>query len=99
MKERPTAIFCFNDIMALAAISTFRSNGLSVPEDISVVGYDNIELAAYFSPPLTTVHQPKKRLGKTAVKLLLERINNRDNTQQVFEVKPELVVRGSVVAR
>lgn len=96
LEDRPTAVFCFNDIMALAAISTFRQAGLDVPNDISVIGYDNIDLAGFFSPPLTTIHQPKNRLGKTAIKLLMERLANKENQQQIFEVQPELVVRRSV---
>lgn len=95
-KDRPTALFCFNDTMALAAISTIRQAGLSVPEDISIIGYDNIDLAAFFSPPLTTIHQPKKRLGKTAVKILMARLANKQSKQQIFEIQPELVVRHSV---
>lgn len=94
--DRPTAVFCFNDIMALAAISTFRQAGLDVPNDMSVVGYDNIDLAGFFSPPLTTIHTPKRRLGKTAIKLLMERLANKESEQQVFEMQPELVVRRSV---
>lgn len=82
--------------MALAAISTFRQAGLDVPNDISVIGYDNIDLAGFFSPPLTTIHQPKNRLGKTAIKLLMERLANKENKQQIFEMQPELVVRRSV---
>lgn len=96
MSDRPTAVFCFNDIMALAAISTFNAHDLKVPDDISVIGYDNIDLTEYFSPPLTTIHQPKRRLGKTAVKLLLARIANNDTQQQVFEMQPALVSRQSV---
>ncbi|OOF22061.1 transcriptional repressor PurR [Salinivibrio sp. IB574] len=96
MSDRPTAVFCFNDIMALAAISTFNEYGLKVPDDISVIGYDNIDLTEYFSPPLTTIHQPKRRLGKTAVKLLLARIANNETQQQVFEMQPALVSRQSV---
>lgn len=96
LKERPTAVFCFNDIMALAAISTFRQAGLDIPNDISVVGYDNIDLAAFFSPPLTTVHQPKNRLGKNAIKMLLNRIENKDMVQQMIHLQPELIERQSV---
>ena len=95
-KERPTAVFCFNDTMALAAISAFRGAGLKIPQDISIIGYDNIEIAPFFSPPLTTVHQPKNRLGQTAVKLLLERIANKESQQKIYELKPELVSRHSV---
>ncbi len=96
LSERPTAVFCFNDIMALAAISTFRQANLDIPNDVSVVGYDNIDLAAFFSPPLTTVHQPKNRLGKNAIIMLLERINNKEKKQQIIQMQPELIERQSV---
>ncbi|MBD1569561.1 HTH-type transcriptional repressor PurR [Aliivibrio sp. S10_S31] len=97
--KRPTALFCFNDIMALAAISKIQQSGLRVPEDISVIGYDNIELSAYFSPPLTTIHQPKRRVGKTAVEILLERIKDKDHERRIFEMQPEVVTRSSVLNR
>ena len=96
MDERPTAIFCFNDIMAMALISTFEQAGIRVPGDISIIGYDNIELAPYFSPPLTTIHQPKRRLGKTAVEILMERVKDKNHARRVFEMAPELVIRKSV---
>ena len=99
MKEIPTALFCFNDIMALAAISRIKQAGLKVPEDISVIGYDNIELSAYFSPPLTTIHQPKRRVGKTAVEILLERIKDKHHERRIFEMQPEVVSRSSVLNR
>ena len=99
MKDRPTALFCFNDIMALAAISKIQQAGLKVPEDISVIGYDNIELSAYFSPPLTTIHQPKRRVGKTAVEILLERIKDKHHERRIFEMQPEVVSRSSVLDR
>ena len=96
MEDRPTAIFCFNDIMAMALISTFEQAGLHVPDDISIIGYDNIDLAPYFSPPLTTIHQPKRRLGKTAIEILMARVKDKDHEHRVFEMAPELVVRKSV---
>ena len=96
MKDRPTAIFCFNDIMAMALISTFEQAGVRVPDDISVIGYDNIDLAPYFSPPLTTIHQPKRRLGKTAIEILMERVKDKNHERRVFEMNPELVIRKSV---
>lgn len=71
MEDRPTAVFCFNDTMALGLMSRLQEKGIRIPEDISVIGYDNIELAEYFSPPLTTVHQPKRRVGKNAFEILL----------------------------
>ncbi len=96
MTERPTAIFCFNDIMAMALISTFEQAGLRVPGDISIIGYDNIDLAPYFAPPLTTIHQPKRRLGKTAIKILMERMKDKDHERQIFEMAPAIVERKSV---
>ncbi|MGF1684790.1 HTH-type transcriptional repressor PurR [Photobacterium minamisatsumaniensis] len=99
MDKRPTAIFCFNDIMAMGMISTFSQAGIRVPEDISIIGYDNIDLAPYFSPPLTTIHQPKRRLGKTAIEILLERVKDKDHEHRIFEMIPELVIRKSVINR
>lgn len=96
MENKPTAVFCFNDTMALGLMSRLQHRGIRIPEDISVIGYDNIDLAAYFSPPLTTIHQPKRRVGKTAFEILLERIKNKEHEKRVFEMQPELVVRDSV---
>ncbi|MCG3863315.1 MULTISPECIES: HTH-type transcriptional repressor PurR [unclassified Photobacterium] len=96
MEDRPTAIFCFNDIMAMALISTFEQAGLRVPDDISIIGYDNIDLAPYFAPPLTTIHQPKRRLGKKAIEILLERVKDKNHERQTFEMTPKLVARKSV---
>ncbi|MGO2508150.1 MAG: HTH-type transcriptional repressor PurR [Vibrio hibernica] len=96
MDKKPSAVFCFNDIMALGLMSRLQENGMKIPEDISIIGYDNIDLSAYFSPPLTTIHQPKRRVGKTAVEILLERIKDKDHAKQVFEMFPELVERSTV---
>lgn len=96
MPTRPTAIFCFNDTMALGLMSRLQQKGLRIPDDISVIGYDNIELAEYFSPPLTTVHQPKRRLGKTAFEILLARIKSKEHEVRVFEMRPEIVERCTV---
>ncbi len=96
MEKRPTAVFCFNDTMALGLMSRLQQNGIKIPDDVSVVGYDNIELAEYFSPPLTTIHQPKRRVGKNAFEILLERIKDKDHEKRIFEMQPELVVRNTV---
>ncbi|WP_194089142.1 HTH-type transcriptional repressor PurR [Vibrio hibernica] len=96
MDKKPSAVFCFNDIMALGLMSRLQEKGMKIPEDISIIGYDNIDLSAYFSPPLTTIHQPKRRVGKTAVEILLERIKDKDHAKQVFEMFPELVERSTV---
>ncbi|PMH44960.1 transcriptional repressor PurR [Vibrio sp. 10N.286.49.B3] len=96
MEKRPTAVFCFNDTMALGLMSRLQQAGLHIPNDISIIGYDNIELAEYFSPPLTTVHQPKRRVGKTAFEILLERIKDKEHDKRIFEMHPEVIERNTV---
>jgi LacI family purine nucleotide synthesis repressor len=96
MEDRPTAVFCFNDTMALGLMSRLQQLGVRVPEDVSVIGYDNIELAEYFSPPLTTIHQPKRRVGKNAFEILLERIKDKGHEKRIFEMHPEVIERHSV---
>jgi LacI family transcriptional regulator, purine nucleotide synthesis repressor len=96
MDHKPTAVFCFNDTMALGLMSRLQEKGVSIPADISVIGYDNIEISEYFSPPLTTIHQPKRRVGKNAFEILLERIKSKDHERRTFEMHPEMVVRSSV---
>jgi DNA-binding LacI/PurR family transcriptional regulator len=91
-----TAIFCFNDIAAIGAIRALKDAGLSVPGDVSVVGFDDILSAAYYSPSLTTVRQPLMEMGKRGAEVLLERIANREKEYQAeIVVAPELVVRES----
>ncbi len=99
MQQRPSAVFCFNDTMAFGLISRLQQNGIRVPEDMSVIGYDNIELAEYFSPPLTTIHQPKRRVGKNAFEILLARIKDKGHERRVFEMHPEIVIRDTVKKR
>ncbi|MBD0785345.1 HTH-type transcriptional repressor PurR [Vibrio sp. Y2-5] len=96
MDKMPTAVFCFNDTMALGLMSRLQQKGVRVPDDISVIGYDNIELAEYFSPPLTTIHQPKRRVGKNAFEILLERIKDKEHERRIFEMHPEIVERDTV---
>lgn len=67
-KQRPTAVFCGGDIMAMGAICAADELGLRVLQDISVIGYDNVRHARYFTPALTTIHQPKERLGHHAAR-------------------------------
>ena len=95
----PTAVFCCNDVMALGAISAITEKGLRVPDDISIIGYDNIHSSRFYAPPLTTIHQSKSRLGAQAVNLLFERIANKDNNNHEkhrIAIHPELVIRKSV---
>jgi len=72
--ERPTSIFCCNDITAVGAIRAIKEKGLQIPSDISVIGIDNIEMAEYVTPMLTTIGVPLEEMGKLAVKLLVDRI-------------------------
>jgi DNA-binding LacI/PurR family transcriptional regulator len=73
-----TAVFCFNDIAAIGAIRALKDAGLSVPRDVSVVGFDDILSAGYFTPSLTTVRQPLEEMGKRGAQILLERIADRE---------------------
>lgn len=94
--RRFSALVAFNDISAIGAMRAFRDAGLRVPEDISVIGFDDIHGAAYLSPRLTTIRQPLSRMGEIAAELLLSRIVNggKSGAQQV-SVEPELVIRES----
>ena len=67
----PTAIFCFNDEMAIGVLHAARQHGLQVPNDLSVIGFDDIRFAQYVDPPLTTIRQPMRELGEATVRLLL----------------------------
>jgi len=90
-----TAIVVGNDQMALGAIYALHEYNLSVPEDVSVVGFDDIPEAAYFRPPLTTIRQDFNQLGDTGVRYLLERIKNPDLPLRQYVLYPNLVVRQS----
>ena len=76
-KEPPTAIFCFNDEMAMGVIDTARRRKLRIPDDLSLVGFDDIRFARYTDPPLTTVAQPMRQIGEGTVRLLLEILSGR----------------------
>ena len=94
-----TAIFCFNDIAAIGAIRAITDAGLRCPDDISVIGFDDISSAAYQTPRLTTVRQPLRRMGETAVQTLLKRIEAPNETYpEVILFEPELMVRESTSA-
>jgi len=89
-----SALFAFNDISAMGAIRALRESGLRVPEDVSVVGFDDIQSAAYQNPGLTTVRQPLREMGRTAAEILLKRINRPgSDLHDRYTVEPELMVR------
>ncbi|HEX5425942.1 MAG TPA: LacI family DNA-binding transcriptional regulator [Candidatus Acidoferrales bacterium] len=95
-KQEPfTALFAYNDISAIGSIFAFEEAGLSVPEDISVVGFDDIQNAAYINPALTTVRQPLLKMGEIAAKTLLDRLERRTKYVAEITIEPELVVRKS----
>ncbi|WP_152627330.1 LacI family DNA-binding transcriptional regulator [Streptacidiphilus melanogenes] len=93
-----TAIVCGSDLMAFGAIRGARARGLSVPRDISVVGFDDSPLIAFADPPLTTIRQPVEAMGAAAVNVLLEEIGGNPAQRGEFVFQPELVVRGSTGA-
>jgi DNA-binding LacI/PurR family transcriptional regulator len=91
-----TALFAFNDVMAIGAIQALLDAGLDVPRDVSVVGFDDIPGAMYQRPGLTTVRQPLRRMGETAAKTLLQRLEHpRSSVPASIMIEPELVVRGT----
>lgn len=95
-KPKFTALFAYNDISAIGAIRALADEGLRVPEDVSVVGFDDIDAAAFQTPSLTTVRQPLFRMGEIAAKVLLNRLSGANaDYPKIIAVEPELVVRES----
>jgi DNA-binding LacI/PurR family transcriptional regulator len=95
-RKRPfTALFAFNDISAIGAMGAFRDSGLRIPEDISIVGFDDVQAAAFLNPPLTTVRQPLHHMGDLAARTLLRRIREGQTEPEEILVQPELVIRDS----
>jgi LacI family transcriptional regulator len=94
--ERPTAVFCVNDLVALGLLQDMTRNHIRVPEDVSIVGYDDIDFAAAAAVPLTSVRQPRQQLGRSAARMLIEE-SAADDTHQHQQVifEPQLVVRQS----
>lgn len=93
-QRRPSAIFCSSDMMALGFISELYRLGFKVPQDVSVVGYDDLLIAEHFIPALTTVHQPRRALGRIAAKTLLASLR-QEKIEQVQVIDPWLIVRDS----
>ncbi|KAB0288758.1 LacI family DNA-binding transcriptional regulator [Vibrio fortis] len=93
----PSALFVCNDMMAMGVIHAAAQDGLRVPQDLSLIGYDDIHLSKYMTPALTTIHQPKHRLGKAAVDTLLSRLESPEVYPQVVELEPTLIERSSVL--
>lgn len=96
--ERPTAIFAQNDQMAVGALRAARSHGFDVPHTLSIIGVDDIPLAAHFEPPLTTVHQNFAEIGRTAAQLLIQALEEPTTPPAHVRLPPRLVVRASTAA-
>jgi DNA-binding LacI/PurR family transcriptional regulator len=91
----PTAVFVANDQMALGLVRALHESGMQIPQDVSVVGFDDIPEAEFFTPPLTTIRQDFAEVGQRALHLVLERIADPAATSRRVTVQPELVLRGS----
>ena len=88
-----TAIFCYNDMIATGVLIACREQGIAVPEELSVIGFDDIKMASYVTPPLTTIHQPKIEMGRLATQMLLDLLHNRPG--QNYVLLPTLIARAS----
>lgn len=95
MADRPTAIFAANDLSAIQVLEVARELGLRVPQDVSVVGFDNIPESALVEPPLTTVSQPLQRMGAEAITLLLDLMRGATDRETHMRLPTRLLVRGS----
>jgi DNA-binding LacI/PurR family transcriptional regulator len=94
LAARPTAIFCYNDMSALGAMRELRSFGLRVPDDMSIVGFDDLHISQYLEPPLTTVRQPVRQMGRLAMETLVGLLAGVKSRRRIT-VPGELIVRGS----
>ena len=95
--QRPEAIFCVNDVMALGAMTALQEEGVRIPEDIALIGFDDIELAGLARPSLTTVAQPKYETGKIAAELLFEQIKGSLSPGKYYTIEPKLVIRETTI--
>jgi LacI family transcriptional regulator/LacI family repressor for deo operon, udp, cdd, tsx, nupC, and nupG len=94
--QRPSAVTCYNDLVAIGLVHALHDLGLRVPDDISIVGYDDIDMATYGPIPLTTVHVPKRDMGSRAAELLIRHVESPESSgiERIF-LEPELMTRAS----
>ncbi|HET6450102.1 MAG TPA: LacI family DNA-binding transcriptional regulator [Spirochaetia bacterium] len=97
--ERPSALFCANDLMAVGALRAAADSGVDVPGEVSIVGFDDIRLASFVNPRLTTVRQPIAQAGQAAARILLARLADPDAGPEKLVLEPDLVVRASTSTR
>jgi LacI family transcriptional regulator len=94
-RRRPTAAFCANDLLALGLLQQSIGSGRRIPDDLAIVGFDDIEFAAAAAVPLTSVRQPRQELGRAAAQLVLDEATNPDHQHRQLSFTPELVARAS----
>jgi LacI family transcriptional regulator len=94
-RRRPTAAFCANDLLALGLLQHAVTAGMRVPDDLAIVGFDDIDFAAAAAVPLTSVRQPRQELGRTAARLVLDEATNPDHQHEQATFVPALVARAS----
>ncbi len=99
LKPVPTAVFAMNDVMAFGAMAAIRDRGLTVPENIAIVGYDGIRLAAFANPPLTTVQAPDIERGRRAGEMLIDLMNGKKPVKSQVKLSTQLIIRDSCGAR
>lgn len=93
--NHPTAVFASNDIMAIGAMKKIKEAGLRIPEDISVTGFDDIDLASHTEPPLTTVRFDQAQLAERTIKLLIDKMSNKPTETRINRIPVELIIRNS----
>ncbi|MFC5653835.1 LacI family DNA-binding transcriptional regulator [Paenibacillus solisilvae] len=98
-EDRPTAIFACNDMLAVGALQAAKESGVKVPDDLSIVSFDNTILAMVTDPQLTTIAQPMNEMGKLAVDLIVDELKGRKNVKQRTVLRPELLIRQSTASR
>lgn len=95
LKDRPDAIFCSNDEMAMGAIDAAKQTGISIPDELGIMGFDDIDFSAIFTPKISTVHQPRQRMGEYATQLLIEMLQNGYVRKGKYLLDTHLVIRQS----
>ena len=94
--DRPTAVICSSDLMAIGAMQAATALGLRVPEDLSIVGFDGIEAASWTQPPLTTVEQPIDKIAETAIEALQALVDDPEQTLPTYVFRPHLRIGGTI---
>jgi LacI family repressor for deo operon, udp, cdd, tsx, nupC, and nupG len=92
----PTAFMCVNDATAVGVINGLNARGYDLPQDFSVIGFDDVPQATYVNPALTTIRQPRTAIGRQAMSLLIKSLSDRPTERQEILLMPDLIVRGSV---